>query len=394
MHAFTNRTFRWSLLLSATILFGCGHGTETFAPPPPPEVTINLPEEREVTDYLEFTGNTKALESVEIRARVQGFLDKMNFEPGQQVKAGDLLFVIDPRPFQARVNQQEANLKVKEAALSLAQVKEEKSANLLKTSSISEIAFLEDKANRDMALAQKGVAKADLDEAKLQLDYTQVKSPIDGIVGRNMVDLGNLVGAQERTLLTNVVNDSSVYAYFNLSENDLLRLSRLYARVSETSDIHRPEAPCFLSLADETDFPREGKVDFVDTQVDPGTGTLTVRAVFPNKDGLLLPGLFVRIRVPLKKREALLVPNLAVGMDQGGHYLLVVNKDSIVEQRPVKLGQQIDHLRVIEKGLTNSDWIIINGIQFARPGAKVTPIKSSKQYSEPIENSSGAEAAK
>ncbi|MDR3604120.1 MAG: efflux RND transporter periplasmic adaptor subunit [Syntrophaceae bacterium] len=394
MHTLSNRTFRWSLLLSAIILFGCGHGPETFAPPPPPEVTINLPEEREVTDNLEFTGNTKALESVEIRARVQGFLDKMNFEPGQQVKAGDLLFVIDPRPFQARVNQQEANLKVKEAALNLAQVKEEKSANLLKTSSISEIAFLEDKANRDMALAQKGVAKADLEEAKLQLDYTQVRSPIDGRVGRNMVDLGNLVGAQERTLLTNVVNDSSVYAYFNLSENDLLRLARLYARVSERSDIHRPEAPCFLSLADETDFPREGKVDFVDTQVDPGTGTLTVRAVFPNKDGLLLPGLFVRIRVPLKKREALLVPNLAVGMDQGGHYLFVVNKDSIVEQKPVKLGQQIDHLRVIEKGLTKSDWVIINGIQFARPGAKVTPIKSSKQYSEPIENSSGAEAAK
>jgi RND family efflux transporter MFP subunit len=394
MHAPLCQKIHWPLLLSFLILFGCGQRTETFAPPPPPEVIINLPEEREVTDYLEFTGNTTALESVEIRARVQGFLDKMNFEPGQQVKSGDLLFVIDPRPFQARVNQQEANLKVKEAALSLAQVKEEKSANLLKTSSISEIAFLEDKANRDMALAQKGVAKADLEEAKLQLDYTQVRSPIDGRVGRNMVDLGNLVGAQERTLLTNVVNDSSVYAYFNLSENDLLRLSRLYASVSDRGNIHRPDAPCFLALSDETDFQRQGKVDFVDTQVDPGTGTLTVRAVFPNKSGLLLPGLFARIRVPLNKREALLVPNLAVGIDQGGHYLFVVNKDNIVEQKPVKLGQQIDHLRVIEKGLAKSDWVIINGIQFARPGAKVTPIKSSEQSSEPIRRSSGAEATK
>ncbi|MHB8202202.1 MAG: efflux RND transporter periplasmic adaptor subunit [Desulfomonilaceae bacterium] len=394
MHARLCKKIHWPLLLLFLILFGCGQGTETFAPPPPPEVTVSLPEIRDVTDYLEFTGNTTALESVEIRARVQGFLDKMNFQPGQQVKSGDLLFVIDPRPFQARVNQQEANLKVKEAALSLAQVKEEKSANLLKTSSISEIAFLEDKANRDMALAQKGVAKADLEEAKLQLDYTQVRSPIDGRVGRNTVDLGNLVGAQERTLLTNVVNDSSVYAYFNLSENDLLRLSRLYASLSDRDNIHRPDAPCFLALSDETDFQRQGKVDFVDTQVDPGTGTLTVRAVFPNKDGLLLPGLFVRIRVPLKKREALLVPNLAVGMDQGGHYLFVVNKDNIVEQKPVKLGQQIDHLRVIEKGLAKSDWVMINGIQFARPGAKVSPIKSSEQSSEPIRRSSGAEATK
>ncbi len=394
MHAALCQKIHWPLLLSFLILFGCGQRTETFSPPPPPEVTVNLPEIRDVTDYLEFTGNTTALESVEIRARVQGFLDKMNFQPGQWVKSGDLLFVIDPRPFQARVNQQEANLKVKEAALSLAQVKEEKSANLLKTSSISEIAFLEDKANRDMALAQKGVAKADLEEAKLQLDYTQVKSPIDGIVGRNMVDLGNLVGAQEKTLLTNVVNDSSVYAYFNLSENDLLRLARIYANINDRSDIHRPEAPCFLALADETDFQREGKVDFVDNQVDPGTGTLTVRAVFPNRDGILLPGLFVRIHVPLKKREALLVPNLAVGMDQGGHYLFVVNKDSVVEQRPVELGQQINHLRVIEKGLTKRDRVIINGIQFARPGAKVTPIKSSGQSSEPVLRSSGAEAAK
>lgn len=208
-----------------------------------------------------------------------------------------------------------------------------------------------------------------------------MKSPIDGRVGRNMVDLGNLVGAQEKTLLTNVVNDSSVYAYFNLSENDLLRLSRLYASLSDRSSIHRPDAPCFLALADETDFHREGKVDFVDTQVDPGTGTLTVRAVFPNKDEILLPGLFVRIRVPLQKVDALLVPNLAVTMDQGGHYLLVVNKDNVVEQKPVALGRQTGDMRVIAKGISENDWVIINGIQLARPGGKVKPIKASSKTS-------------
>ncbi|MGC8658268.1 MAG: efflux RND transporter periplasmic adaptor subunit [Desulfomonilaceae bacterium] len=383
MHACSQKKIRWYLLFSLLILFGCGQRTQTFTPPPPPEVTISLPEKKQVTDYLEFTGNTQAFESVEIRARVQGFLDKMNFVPGQEVKAGDLLFVIDPRPFQARVDQQEANLKVKEAALSLAQVKEEKSANLLKTSSISEIAFLEDKANRDMALAQKGAAKADLQEAKLQLDYTQVRSPIDGRVGRNVVDLGNLVGAQERTLLTNVVNDSSVYAYFNLSENDLLRLSRLYASASDRANIHRPQAPCFLGLADEKDFPREGKIDFVDTQVDPGTGTLTVRALFPNKDGLLLPGLFVRVRVPLQTSKAFLVPNVAVAMDQGGHYLLIVDQNNVVKQKPVTLGRQVGEMRVIATGISEKDWVIVNGIQLARPGEKVKPIKEgSKTHGE------------
>lgn len=378
----------WLILVLSLTLFGCGKGTETFVPPPPPSVTISMPEKKEVTDYLEFTGNTKALESVEIRARVQGFLDRMNFQSGQDVKSGDLLFIIDPRPFQAKVDQQEATLKVKEAALELAQVKLDKASNLLRTASISEITFLEDKAYRDMALAQVGVAKADVEEARLQLDYTQVKSPIDGRVSRNLVDLGNLVGGQEKTLLTTVVNDKSIYAYFNLSENDLLMLSRLYGSKDSQGQTNKPDTPCFLALADETDFTRQGKVDFVDTQVDQGTGTLTVRAVFVNNDGLLLPGLFVRIRVPLKKKEALLVPNLAVGIDQAGRYLLVVNGDNLVEQRQVTVGQQIDHLRVIEKGLKPDDWIIINGMQQARPGAKVTPIKSSQPSSKSAESSS------
>jgi membrane fusion protein, multidrug efflux system len=385
----TNWNLRWLLIAALVTFAGCSKGNETLVTPPPPEVTISLPVKQDVTDYLEFTGNTKAFESVEIRARVQGFLDKMNFEPGQNVKAGDLLFVIDPRPFQARVDQQEAALKVKEAAYNLAQVKEEKSANLLKTSSISEISFLEDKANRDMALAHVGAAKADLEEAQLQLDYTQVKSPINGRVGRNLVDLGNLVGAQEKTLLTNVVNDSSIYAYFNLSENDLLMLTRLYVDKNSRDESHKPQAPCFLGLADEKDFPHEGKIDFVDTQVDQSTGTLMVRAVFNNKDGLLLPGLFVRLRVPLKKREALLVPNLALGIDQGGRYLLTVNSDNVVDQRPVKIGQQVGGLRVIESGIKQDDWVIVNGLLSARPGGKVTPIKAPISSPESTGNSSG-----
>ena len=382
--SFSNlRNIYWPLLILLLAVSGCEKGTDSFVPPPPPEVTISLPVKHEVTDYLEFTGNTKAVESVEIRARVQGFLDKMNFQPGQNVKAGDLLFIIDPRPFKARVDQQEAALKVREAALNLAQVKEEKAANLLKTSSISEISFLEDKANRDMALAHVGAAKADVEEAQLQLDYTQVKSPINGRVGRNLVDLGNLVGAQEKTLLTTVVNDSSIYAYFNISENDLLMIARLYGREGRGGSTQGYETPCFLALADEKDFLHPGKIDFVDTQIDSSTGTLTIRAVFTNKSGILLPGLFVRLRVPLKKREALLITNLAVGIDQGGRYVLVVNNDNVVEQRTVTIGQEIDGLRVIESGLAPEDWVITNGVQMARPGTKVTPVKASGPRTEP-----------
>ncbi len=366
------------LILASLLIFGCGQGSETFVQPPPPEVTISLPEKKEITDNLEFTGNTKAVESVEIRARVQGFLDRMNFEPGQKVKAGDILFVIDPRPFQARVDQAEASLKGKQADLQLKEANLKRAQQLLSTGSISQLQYDVQVAEEAVAKAQVGIARADLEEARLQLDYTEVKSPINGLVDRNLVDLGTLVGAQEKTLLTTVVNNESVYVYFNISENDLLMLGRSQGSHQSTDGSHKRQLPCLLALADETEFSRKGTIDFVGTQVDPNTGTLLVRATFPNTDGLLLPGLFVKIRVPLRKREALLVPNLCVGLDQAGRYVLVANKDNVVEQRQVEIGQQMGQLRVIEKGLAKDDWVITNGMQRARPGSKVTPIKESQ----------------
>jgi RND family efflux transporter MFP subunit len=301
----------------------------------------------------------------------------MNFEPGQKVKAGDLLFVIDPRPFQARVDQVEASLKGKQADLQLKQANLKRSQQLLSTGSVSQLQYDVQVAEEAVAGAQVGITKADLEEVSLQLDYTQVKSPINGRVDRNLVDLGTLVGAQDKTLLTTVVNDESVYVYFHISENDLLMVSRNYGSQRDPDRSHKPQAPCSLALADETDFARKGTIDFLGTQVDPKTGTLSVRALFPNTDGFLMPGLFVRVRVPLRKREALLVPNLSVGLDQAGRYVLVVNKDNVVEQRQVEIGQQMDRLRVIEKGLAKDEWVITNGIQRARPGSKVTPIKES-----------------
>jgi len=378
MRAHSCPKISWLLTISALLLFGCGTGPDTFVQPPPPEVTISLPDKKEITDNLEFTGNTKAVESVEIRARAQGFLERMNFEPGQNVKAGDLLFVIDPRPFQARVDQAEAALKAKEADSQLKQANLKRSQQLLSTASISQLQYEVQVAEEAVARAQVGIAKADLEEARLQLDYSQVKSPINGLVDRNLVDMGTLVGAQEKTLLTTVVNNESVYVHFSISENDLLMLGRSQGTHQSTDGSHKRQLPCFLALADETDFARKGTIDFVGTQVDPRTGTLLVRATFLNTDGLLLPGLFVKIRVPLRKREALLVPNLCVGLDQAGRYVLVVNKDNVVEQRQVEIGQQIDEMRVIEKGLTKDEWVITNGMQRARPGSKVTPIKESQ----------------
>ncbi|MCA1960654.1 MAG: efflux RND transporter periplasmic adaptor subunit [Desulfomonile sp.] len=375
MVAFVRAIFLVTALFAIlALLSGCGSGKSKFVPPPPPEVVVSAPVERNVTDYLEFTGNVAAFESVEIRARVEGVLEKINFKPDARVNAGDLLFVIDPKPFQAQVDEASARLQAKSAARDLAQVQFDKAKQLYDSASISEIQYLEQKAKRDMAEAEVSQAKADLEKAQLNLGYTSVISPINGRVSRNLVDVGNLVGAVEKTLLTTVVNDDVVYAYFNVSEADLLVLARKYPPEDRGRD-ERPSAPAMLALADESGFPHQGQVDYVDNKVDPNTGTIQARAVFENKSGILIPGLFARVRVPLDTRKAYLVPDVAVGIDQGGRYVLVVGADNVVDKRPVTVGHVVDRMRVIDKGLGPNDQVIVNGMQRARPGGKVTPVK-------------------
>lgn len=365
------------MALLCTGMLGCSEKSE-MAAPPPPEVVVNHPIEKEVTDYLEATGTTQAIESVDIRARVRGFLDKVNFQPGARVKAGDVLFVIDPREFKAREQQAAATVEQNEAQRRLAQVKADKAKNLLSSGSVAELTFLEEEAKRDVEKAQVDRAKADLDKAKLDMGFTEVRTPISGKVGVNLVDAGNLVGANENTLLTHVVNDESIYVYFNVPERDVLKYKRLYVgRNGDDGD--DKEAKAYMSLADETGYPHEGVVDYVDPQVDPGTGTLRARAVFPNPKGLLSPGLFARIRIPMAKRQALLIPEIAVGIDQRGEYALVVGPQNIVEYRPVKTGQLEDRMRVIDSGLKAEDWVVVQGIQKARPGSKVIPIQEGTQ---------------
>jgi membrane fusion protein, multidrug efflux system len=362
------------MTILAASLVGCGGQADRIVEPPPPDVTVSPPVEQEVTDNLEFTGTTAALESVEIRARVKGFLDRKNFEPGSKVKAGDLLFVIDRRPFKAKVDQTAATLESNKAKLELARVRAEKSKTLYATASVSELQLLEDEAKRGVEKGQVDMAQADLEAAQLDLDFTEVKTPISGRVGVNQVDVGNLVGAGDYTLLTHVVNDDSVYVYFNISERDLLKYKRKYVEKRKQEREASQEVKAFLALADEAGFPHEGVVDYLDPRTDPGTGTVRARAIFANKDGLLQSGLFARGRIPMETRKAFLVPDLAVGIDQRGQYVLVVNDQDVVDYRPVEVGQLVDRMRVIEKGVTLKDRIAVNGIQRARPGIKVNPI--------------------
>jgi RND family efflux transporter MFP subunit len=378
--------------LAAIVVVGCGEKTQVAVPPP--EVIVSYPEKKEVTRFLEFTGTTAALEFVEIRARVEGWLESIHFIQGSQVKKGDLLFVIDPRPYKAQVDQSEAALKGKQADLQLKQANLRRAQQLLSTASISQLQYDIQNADEAVAVAQVGIAKADLEKAKLDLAYSQVIAPTSGRVSRNYVDIGNLVGAGDKTLLTEIVNDSSVYVYFDVSERDLLMLLRKWPEIETEATADRQKPPAYLQLADETGYPHAGKVDFAESRVDPNTGTLRARAIFLNDKGLLVSGLFCRVRVPIEQKEAVLVPELAVGISQAGRYVFVVNKDQIVEQRLVKTGQLEGTLRVVEEGLAKDDWVVVNAIQRARPGAKVNPKESAISTTLPASEKAASPAGK
>lgn len=375
-----NRTSRvFSVVIAIAFpffLFGCG-SAPTPPAPPPPEVTKCAPVEQQVTTYLEYTGTTAAIETVEIRARVSGYLQSIHFQPRSRVKAGDVLFIIDPRPYRARVEQFKAALESKKAALRIREIELQKYEPLADKEVIAGLKLDDVRANRDMAKAEVEQAVANLEAAKLDLEYSHVTSPIDGRVNRNLVDVGNLVGVTENALLANVVRDDNIFVYFNISELDLLRLTRKSIKKNGDATPQESNAPAFMGLADEPGYPRTGVLDYTDIKVDPTTGTIQVRAVFPNPDGLLYAGMFARVRIPLDSRSAILVPDSAVMSDQGGKYVLLCDADNVVGFRRVRAGQVLDNMRVIDDGLTIKDQVIINGTQKARPGSKVTPIQAT-----------------
>lgn len=350
-----------------------------YAPPPPPEVIVAKPVEREVTGYLTYTGVVEASETVELRARVQGFLKSKHFEPGQVVKANDLLFVIDKRQYEAAVAQARAAVRAQEAALQGAENDARLARELADARAGPEIDAVIKAAKRDVVKADLGKAEAELTEALLNLEYCEVRAPIAGKIGRNLVDVGNLVGRGEPTHLATIVAAAPVYVSLDVSESDVLAIRREEGRASRPADLPAGMIapgqwrPCELALADETEFRFKGRVDFVDPALDATTGTLRVRTRFENTDDRLLPGLFARVRFAMSNRKSLVVPEAALLRDQQGRYAMVVNGKDEVEARRVTIGVLDGTMRVVESGLSADDRVIVLGVLKARPGSKVTP---------------------
>ncbi len=360
-----------------TSISGCDQ-KNTYVPPPPPVVTVEKPRQQSVTNYAEFTGTTVAVETVELRARVEGYLHSMHFLSGANVNKGDLLFVIDPKPFQARLDETTSDLAIRQAELKLAETTLKRKEGALKDKAISEVEAIEARAQRDKAAAAVEAARAAVETAHLNLSYTKIHAPISGRIGRNLVDVGNLVGADESTLLAIIVKDDPIYTYFSVSERELMYYHKIKHN-GEALSAAEKVVPLYLGLSNDRGYPFKGNIDYMDNRIDAATGTIQLRGVFPNADHTLLPGLFARIRIPVETMEnALVVPDIALGADQQGRFLLVVNDQNQVEYRPVETGTLVKGMRVIKKGITSEDRVVVKGVQRARPGIAVTPMDPSQ----------------
>jgi RND family efflux transporter MFP subunit len=345
----------------------------TQAPPPPPAVAVAQPLERPVTDYLELTGSTQAVMMVQLIARVEGYLEKVFFQDGQLVKKGQPLFLIQQNTYQDALQQAEGQILLQKAQLEYAEKQRVRYSDLFQQKATSQENADNWKYQRDSAQANLKVAEAARDLARLNLGYTEVAAPCDGRIDRRLVDPGNLVGSTGNTVLAQMNQIDPIYVYFNISDADLARL------MGETHWIpgqtRAKPWPVYVGLPNEKAYPHEGRLDFVSISLAPTTGTLLLRAIIPNPEGRILPGLYARVRVPVKEGPALLVPQEAIGYDQRGAYLLVVNEDHVVQRVSVKTGTLVNHLQVVEEGLTGKDWIVIKGVQKASPGRRVTPEK-------------------
>jgi multidrug efflux system membrane fusion protein len=371
----------------AALAAGCDQGQPQTAQQeaPLPAVSVAQPVQREVVEWDEYTGRFDATETVEVRARVSGYLNEVRFRDGQEVAQGDVLFVIDPRPFeraleQARAELFAANTKVENANLDVA-----RGQPLIERKIISGKTF-DDRMSllRDAQAAVK-VADAKVKAAELDLSFSTIAAPISGRIGRTLVTAGNWVSAGSvsgATLLTAIVSQDPIYIYFDVNENNYIKYKRLAERgvKAGAADVG---APVEVALPDERGFPHKGRLDFLDNRLDQGTGTLRARAVLANKTGLFSPGLFGRVRVTgTPGYAALLLPDEAIGTDQTNKYVLVVEGDGTVERRNVRLGPLIDGLRVVRDGVAAWDWVITRGLQRARPGLKVEPKRVAIAVSE------------
>lgn len=374
----SSNLLRW--LFTAFLFFcpffaaGCGEG-DASAAPPPPVVTVARPMQREVIEWDEYTGHLESPESVNVMARVSGFIEETPFDEGSIVRKDDLLYVIDRRPFKADLDSKLADVERAESQQELAELHYKRFDKVRNTKAISEEDYDTAKAELSQAKSVVASAKAAAEVSRLNLEWTRVVAPINGRISNKVVTKGNLIngGVGQTTLLTTIQSIDPIYCYVDVDERSVLRYAQL-AREKKRVSARDAKIPAFLQLENETTFPHEGVVDFVDNRVDPATGTLRARGVFPNPDRTLTPGFFGRVRVPGSGRyQALLVPESAIGTDQDLRFLLAVGADSTVQLKPVKLGALFGKLRCIESGIGPSDRVIINGLQSARPGAKVDP---------------------
>lgn len=362
-------------LAAGFLLAGCGE-KNTYVAPPPPKVTVAAPQKKPVTRYLESTGNVAAVDSADLVARVSGFVEAIRYEDGASVKKGELLFVIEQKPYELKVQQAKAAESNARANLVKAQADYQRQADLVPSGSAS-------KAALDNAIGARDSAQASLDQAiastKLtenDLAYTQVTAPFDGIVTARKVSVGAYVSGNG-TPLASIVSSDPIYVNFTIGEQETIRVRAMIAERGLTpAELKR--VPVEVALQTETGFPHRGTLDYAAPTVDPSTGTLAGRGIFDNPKHVLLPGLFVRVRIPLgPPQDELLVPDTALGTDQRGRYLLVVNKDNVVEQRRVDLGPLDGTLQVIDKGIGEGDRVIVNGMLRAVPGQKVDPQTAS-----------------
>ncbi|MHC4757338.1 MAG: efflux RND transporter periplasmic adaptor subunit [Planctomycetota bacterium] len=347
--------------------------------PAGPEVTVANPLQQNVRKYYDFVGNTQAIESVNVQARVEGFLETVHVADSTDVKAGDLLFTLEQEPFIANVEQAKAVLESNKAELQRAEADLKRVEIAVETRAVSEQEVDLKKAQRNVAAAAVKQAEAALDQTNLQLSYTKVTSPIDGRISRRYVDIGNLVGSGgDKTLLTSVVKLDPMYVYFNISESLLVRVLRKRGEADrqkrQTGQNRQTDIKLYISFAGENDYKYEGIIDYIDNKVDPSTGTVEMRGLLPNENLLFYPGMFVNIRIPeTDETSSLLVDEKAISTDLGGKFLLIVGDQNVVERRYVKLGQLYDQMRVIDEGIQPKERYVANGIQRARPGLPVTP---------------------
>lgn len=370
-------------LLLVLSLVSCQEAEQVQAVRAAPKVTVAQPVIETVKKYDIFTGSTRAVESADIVARVAGRLESVEFEPSTEVGAGDLLFRIEKEKYQAQRDSDRAFLQSTKASLALAQTEVKRMEQASRNRAVSELDVDTARANRDVAVATVRSAEAALAGSELNLSYTEVVSPIDGVVSRELVDAGNLVGQSGTTLLTRVNKMQPIYVYFNVPESLVLNfLDKLNQRrdgksdiTNEPTEVEKLKHAAFVQRANETDFPHEGVVDYIDNEVDRNTGTIEIRARLTNENGNFFPGLFVRIKLPGADIEnAILIKEAAIGSNLGGKYVLVVGDDNIVALRYVKLGlpQEDGYVHVIS-GLEGNETYIVNGILRARPGLPVQP---------------------